>query len=69
MIIPGMFINKGRTGYEILFGNTPDISEYVEFDFYDYCWYWDSPQGLPHENKHLGRCLGFAHIVGQEMVY
>ena len=31
MIIPGMFINKGRTGYEILLRNTPDISEYVEF--------------------------------------
>ena len=39
MIVPEMFRNKGRTGYEIMFGNTSDINEYVQFDFYDYCWY------------------------------
>ena len=27
MIITGMFRNKVRTGYNIIFGNTPDISE------------------------------------------
>ena len=37
MIIPGMVRNKRRTGYEILFGNTPEIIEYVEFELYDYC--------------------------------
>ena len=34
MIAPGMYRNKGRTGYGIIFGNTLDISEYVEFKFY-----------------------------------
>ena len=52
-----------------MFGITPDISEYVEFDFYDFCWYWDTPQSFPHEKKHLGRWLGIAHRVGQAMVY
>lgn len=67
--VPGMYCNKGRTGYEIVFGFTPDISEYVEFQFYDYCWYWDTPQGYPHEKKHIGRWLGVAHRVGQSMVF
>ena len=69
IMVPGMYRNKGRTGYEILFGSTPDISEYVEFEFYDYCWYWDSPQSYPDEKKSLGRWLGVAHRVGQAMVF
>ena len=69
LMVPGMYRNKGRSGHEILFGCTPDISEYVEFDFYDQCWYWDTPQGFPHEKKNIGRWLGVAHRVGQAMVY
>ena len=38
LMVPGMYQNRGRTGYELVFGITPDISEYVEFDFYDCCW-------------------------------
>ena len=38
MIVPGMFRNKGRNGYAIMFENTSDKIEYVEFEFYDYCW-------------------------------
>ena len=67
MVLP-MYRNKGRSGYEIVFGHTPDISEYVEFEFYDYCWYWDTPQSYPHEKKQLGRWLGVAQRVGQSMV-
>ena len=69
IMIPIMYRNKGRTGYEMVYGTTPDISEYVEFQFYDYCWYWDTPQSYPHEKKSLGRWLGVAHRVGQSMVY
>ena len=64
MTVPGIFRNKVRTGYEILIGNTLDISDYVDFEFYDYCWYWDSPMCFPHDNKHLGIRLGVAHRVG-----
>ena len=53
----------------MVFGLTPDISEYIEFEFYDYCWYWDTPQSYPHEKKQIGRWLGIAHRVGQSMVY
>ena len=69
LMVPNQYRNKGRSGYEIVFGSTPDISEYVEFEFYDYCWYWDTPQSYPHEKKQLGRWLGIAHRVGQSMVY
>ena len=64
-----MFRNKGITGYDIIFGNTPDIIQYVEFEFYDYCWYWDLPQGFPHDKKQLGRWIGVAHRFFQVMVY
>jgi hypothetical protein len=29
---------NGRTGHEEITGNTPDISEYIDFDFYDWVW-------------------------------
>ena len=69
LLVPNQYRNKGRSGYEMVFGSTPDISEYVEFEFYDYCWFWDTPQSYPHEKKQIGRWLGIAHRVGQSMVY
>ena len=68
-MVPPMYRNKGRSGYEIVFGHTPDISEYVKFEFYNYCWYWDTPQRYPHEKKQLGSWIGVAHRVGQSMVF
>lgn len=65
----GMYCNKGRTRYEIVLGFTLDISEYAEFLFYDHCWYWDTPQGYPHQKKHIGRWLGMQHRVGQAIVF
>jgi hypothetical protein len=32
----------GRTPYEVLTGNTPDISEYLEFEWYQPVWIYDS---------------------------
>jgi hypothetical protein len=69
LTVPGMYRNKGRTGYEITLGVMPDISEYIDFDFYDYYFYWDNPQSYPQERKHIGRWLGIAHCVGQALVY
>ena len=40
------FIPRGRneqSGYEMITGKTPDISEYLDFDFYDLVWYWRQP--------------------------
>ena len=53
----------------MVFGHTPDISEYVEFEFYDYCWYWDTPKSYPHEKNQVGRWLRVAHRVGQSKFF
>ena len=55
-----------RTALEQLTGETPEISEYLDFTFYDWCWYNDNA-GLG-ETK-LGRWLGVSHHVGSLMSY
>ena len=57
---------SGRTALEQLTGETPEISEYLHFTFYDWCWYNDNA-GLG-ETK-LGRWLGVSHRVGSLMSY
>ena len=57
-MVSNMYNNKGHSGYEIIFGNTPAIIEYAEFEFYDYCCYWDTPQSYHHENRAFGDGLG-----------
>ena len=57
---------KARTPLEQLTGETPDISEYLDFSFYDLCWYNDNA-GLG-ETK-LGWWLGVSHHVGSLMSY
>ncbi|GAX24495.1 hypothetical protein FisN_18Lu065 [Fistulifera solaris] len=58
--------SDGRTPLECLTGETPDISEYTDFGFYDYVVY-RSNAGLG-ENS-LGRWLGVSHRVGNLMAY
>ena len=55
-----------RTALEQLTGETPEILEYLDFTFYDWCWYNDNA-GLG-EMK-LGRWLGVSHRVGSLMSY
>ena len=57
---------SGRTALEQLTGETPEISEYLGFTFYDWCWYNDNA-GLG-ETK-LGQWLGISHHVGSLMSY
>jgi hypothetical protein len=33
--------DDGRTGYEVVTGQTPDISEWLDFVFYDLVWWLD----------------------------
>jgi hypothetical protein len=51
---------------EQITGETPDISEYLDFGFYDWVWYKDNA-GIG-ENK-IGRWLGVSHRVGNLMSY
>jgi hypothetical protein len=62
----------GRTGYEDVTGETPDISEWVDFDFYDWIWYHDPPDTMAEtteEIRKLGKWLGVANRVGSALTY
>jgi hypothetical protein len=58
----------GRTPYEVVTGNTPDITEYVEFRWYEPIYYYDEAN-FPSPKLHLARWLGVAHRVGQALCY
>ena len=56
----------GRTGLEKVTGETPEISEYIDFGFYDPCWYKENA-GMG-ETK-MGRWLGVSHRTGSLMSF
>ncbi len=56
-----------RTPYEEITGETPDISEWIDFDLYDWVWYWDQPGN--EDNPKIGRWLGVSHRIGASMCY
>ena len=57
---------EGRTPLEIITGETPDISEYLDFDFYDWVLYRSNP-GLGEVE--VAKWLGLSHRVGRLMSY
>ena len=57
---------KGRTGIEHITGETPDISEYLEFGFYDWVVFRSNAGVGPTA---IGKWLGVSHKVGQLMSY
>jgi hypothetical protein len=61
---------QGRTPYEMVVGRTPDISEYLDFQWYETIWYLDHDANFPAEDKRkLGKWLGVAHNVGQALCF
>ena len=54
-----------RTGLDRLTGDTPDISDWLDFDIYDQVWFWDSPD--KEENPRPGRWLGVSHLIGSAL--
>ena len=56
-----------RTGYERVTGDTCDISEWIDFEFYDLIWYWDAP--FMEANPKIGRWLGVAHRISSALCY
>ena len=56
----------GRTPLEVITGDTPDISEYMDFDFYDWVLY-RSNAGLG--GVEIARWIGVSHRVGRLMSY
>ena len=61
-----IFDLNGRTPFETVLGFTPDISELVEFKWFDWVWYHDP---VDSDKDHLGRWLGPAHNIGQGLAY
>ena len=62
--------NSGRTGLEIVTGETPDISEWIDFEFYDRVWSYDHKKiEMDSTGKRLARWLGIAHRVGSDLCY
>lgn len=59
---------QGRTPYEVLTGNTPDISELLQFEWYQPIWIYNSAT-FPEQKRTIGRWIGVAHRVGQAMCY
>ena len=57
---------NGRTPVEVLTGETPDISKYLDFGFYDRMWYKENA-GIGKTK--LARFLGVSHEVGSLMSY
>ena len=55
-----------RRGLEKVTGETPEISEYIDFGFYDPCWYKENA-GMG-ETK-MGRWLGVSHRTGSLMSF
>ena len=55
----------GRTAYEHVMHYTPDISEYISFEWYQWAYYWDEID----KEKKICRWLGVAHSIGQSMCY
>ena len=60
------FALEGRTPVEQLTGKTPDVSEYLDFGFYDWVWYKNNA-GVG--DNMFGRWLGVSHRVGNLMLY
>jgi len=52
---------------EALTGDTIDISEWTEFEFYDLVVYWDNRDG--EAGQSIGRWLGPSHHIGSALCY
>ena len=61
LTVSGSRYAQARTNLEIITGETPDISEYVDFSFYD--WVTNRAHAGLGELS-LGRCLGVSHKIG-----
>ncbi|KAL7484489.1 hypothetical protein ACHAW6_010126 [Cyclotella cf. meneghiniana] len=59
---------QGQTGYEEVTGQMPDISKYLDFDFWDLVWYWDTVHpNIDQDDQKLGRWAGVSHRFRSNM--
>lgn len=60
-----------RTGLEEITGDTTEIAEWLDFEFFDLVWYHDAPgkPNLTDNTRKLARWLGISHRVGSDLCY
>jgi hypothetical protein len=63
-----LFSLEGRTLFELVTGNTLDVSEYISFSWYEPVYYYDSTS-FPQRKELIGRWIGVAHNVGQALCF
>ena len=56
-----------RTPLARVTGDVPDISEYIDFGFFDLVYFWDGPRKVTKES--IGWWLGVAEEVGSYLTY
>ena len=54
-------VHEGITCMDRITGCTVGISEWTIFEFYDLCWYWDTPNDW--ENSDIVKWLGFSYHI------
>ena len=66
-------ISRGKTvwtGIEKVTGKTPEISEWIDFEFYDRIWWLYNKHPLTtDDNIILGKWLGISHKIGSVICY
>ena len=62
-----MFQLNGLNAHTYTMGEEGNISNIYQFQFYEWCYYYDSSDRFPHPCLVLGRVLGPSTGVGNEM--
>ena len=58
-----------KTPIEVAFGETPDISNLLQFRWYDKLYYYDPLSEYPESKEKVSRFIGIATNVGDTMTY
>jgi hypothetical protein len=60
-----------RTRYEVVIGQMPDISEWLDFEFYNLVWWLERFKKpiITDNQRRLARWLGVSHRVGSDLCY
>ena len=58
-----------ETPYQVMYGETPDISNLLQFSFYEPVYYHDPTAPFPHTKEALGHFVGIAENIGDSMTF
>ena len=61
--------NTEHSGYEALTSDTPNITEWLDFGFYDLVWYFVPTNEPTSSPRSLGWWLGVSHCIGSALCY